>query len=121
MSIFHTLSVVVLCTACVAACQSEKAGVQMVCDAPQKAGIDDLDPAKRSAAVAEYLSLNVDNRKAIDLYIALTTMAPPERTVFLAESAQRLGIENCPLVDEWKRVEAEQREDLRDTTDQSPP
>ena len=80
-------------------CQSEKEGVQIICDAPKNADNSIFDPAMRMQRLSEDIDRSLSNRDARNLYGAIAGADADERAKILGEAVSRLGIDDCAMLE----------------------
>lgn len=85
------------------ACQSEKAGIEVICNAPSDAvECKNVDEAMRMQCLARHVADNLSNSEGKKLFEALAAATLADKHRMLSERAKALGLPSCPLADEFK-------------------
>jgi hypothetical protein len=85
----------------VAACQGEQEGMELLCAAPERAGLEAHDPAQVGMVLAEWAGKNVSNSAATRVFERTTQVRMEERGPILRDASQELGLSDCHLADFW--------------------
>lgn len=83
------------------ACQSHRAAMEIVCNA--SSGCPDCnaaDPSIRAMHLAEYISTNVTNDEAVQMFAGIASIDPAERSRIIRAEAAREGLTSCAMADE---------------------
>ena len=87
-------------------CQSEAAGLRVICDAPLNCtDCMNAPPDLRMQMLAQHIDSNLRNGEARALFESLAAAEPATRQESLTGRAKQLGIEKCPLADTFVVVE----------------
>jgi hypothetical protein len=84
-------------------CQSYKAGLEVICNAPaeveKKPEWQGLDPASRMSFMAQMIDDNLSNGDARKVFEALAYADPGTKALMLQKEAQKEGIDSCPMAE----------------------
>ncbi len=77
--------------------QSYAAGVKIICDAPDKAGVERVAPADRQRVISEWASKRLKNKRARSLFAELGSSTARGRKKLLQDAARETGLDTCAL------------------------
>ncbi len=80
-------------------CQGKKDGFEILCDAPNRAGVGDLAPDQKAVALAKWIDENLKCEEAREVFEKLALLPSDQKAKFLRDSAKKVGLANCPLAD----------------------
>ena len=84
-------------------CQSYKAGLEVICNAPAEAEKipewQSLDPASRMSFMAQMIDDNLSNGDARELFEALSYADPRTKALIMRKVAQEEGLASCPIAE----------------------
>lgn len=99
MARFSTL-LVLLCAALGAGCQSKKAALEVVCQAPVAcAECQSADPSMRAVLMAQHIEANLSNGEVKTMFEALANASPEGRAEIMRAELDAEGITECPMLD----------------------
>lgn len=97
---FPLVVIVIVVALSSAGCQSEKAAMELVCNAPNDcAECEQGDPAMRAVRLAQHIDRKLSNAKVRKLFRSLANVDPAHKVRMLKARAQALGLSSCPLAD----------------------
>ena len=83
-------------------CQSYEDGIKAICDAPSTcAKCAQVSPDQRMLVLSEHIESQVSNVQASAIFDSLAAMAPADRAATLRGRAADVGLNSCPLADQF--------------------
>ncbi|HET9626091.1 MAG TPA: hypothetical protein VFP84_32240 [Kofleriaceae bacterium] len=80
--------------------------IENLCDAMSRSGADQLSPAERQLAVAEWLGAHLQTDQAHQYLVKIQPLEGEAKAAALEAEARRVGLPGCPLAAEWRTTSA---------------
>jgi hypothetical protein len=92
-----------------AACQSKEEGMELLCAAPDRAGIADVLPEEQGRVLARWIESNVSNADARRLFEQVIYAPLPDAARLAREASEGVGLNECAWADYYDRLVKEVR------------
>jgi hypothetical protein len=80
--------------------------IENLCDAVSRSGADQLSPAERQLAIAEWLGSHLQTEQAHQYLVKIQPLEGEAKAAALEAEARRVGLPGCPLAAEWRTTPA---------------
>ena len=87
-----------------AACQGEQEGMELLCAAPERAGIEDVLPEEQGRVLARWIEKNVSNADARRLFEQVIDAPLADAARLAREASEEVGLDECAWADYYDRL-----------------